>query len=288
MRIPETADRWRAYPGCACAVCPGRHGDAWSGSQLQELLAGLRRLFRCPRRGSRPPGRMDCHGGTGAYGDEAEDEDEDEERVGCTEDLGSKVSRLPPIENNASQLTKRKVKKKKKKKTTKGSGKADDKHQSHSLKVQQLSSPFHDILPPSKDQGPRLEHRADKDENRFGPSFSPPGHAPHMSEIEEYLSNQVNESLRWDGILADPEAEKERIRIYKLNRRKRYRGLALKSFHSDPNSEEAPENLPYLSDKDSRANSTQPSFRADPPHHFFEGNLTAKLLHSDLAAALPK
>ncbi|XP_040388132.1 protein LIAT1 [Cygnus olor] len=37
------------------------------------------------------------------------------------------------------------------------------------------------------------------------------------------LSAQLNESLRWDGILEDPVAEEERLRIYKVNRRKRYR-----------------------------------------------------------------
>uniref|UniRef100_A0A8B9E9E7 Protein LIAT1 n=1 Tax=Anser cygnoides TaxID=8845 RepID=A0A8B9E9E7_ANSCY len=36
------------------------------------------------------------------------------------------------------------------------------------------------------------------------------------------LSAQLNESLRWDGILEDPVAEEERLRIYKVNRRKRY------------------------------------------------------------------
>ncbi|XP_056412875.1 protein LIAT1 [Hyla sarda] len=32
----------------------------------------------------------------------------------------------------------------------------------------------------------------------------------------------VNESLRWEGTLEDPVAEEERIRQYKINRRKRY------------------------------------------------------------------
>lgn len=105
--------------------------------------------------------------------------------------------------------------------------------------------------------------------------------------MEENLSNQVNESLRWDGILADPEAEKERIRIYKLNRRKRYRILALKGFHSDPGGEESPENLPYLPDKDGGTGSRQPAPKAERPGPGFEGSLTPKLPHADPAAALP-
>lgn len=39
---------------------------------------------------------------------------------------------------------------------------------------------------------------------------------------EEDLSAQLSESLRWDGILEDPEAEEERLSVYRVNRRKRY------------------------------------------------------------------
>ncbi|CAM9720726.1 unnamed protein product [Bubo scandiacus] len=42
------------------------------------------------------------------------------------------------------------------------------------------------------------------------------------SQTDEGLSAQLNESLRWDGILEDPVAEEERLRVYKMNRRKRY------------------------------------------------------------------
>ncbi|KAI8749230.1 NK-tumor recognition protein [Biomphalaria glabrata] len=40
------------------------------------------------------------------------------------------------------------------------------------------------------------------------------------------LSTRSLESLRWDNILEDTEEEKERIRLYKLNRRKRYLAAA--------------------------------------------------------------
>ncbi|GCC24609.1 protein LIAT1 [Chiloscyllium punctatum] len=38
----------------------------------------------------------------------------------------------------------------------------------------------------------------------------------------DQLTTSINETLRWDGILEDPVAEEERIRLYKLNRQLRY------------------------------------------------------------------
>ncbi|XP_051037434.1 protein LIAT1 isoform X2 [Phodopus roborovskii] len=221
---------------------------------------------------------MAGRGGTGAaeYGEEGEDEEGEEAREGGAE--GSPGSKLPPIVSTASELAKRKVKKKKKKKKTKGSGKGDDKHHSRGRKSQPLSSSFHDILNPHKDHGSRAEPR-DKEETRHSLPYSCGMSHPYFAEIEESLSNQINESLRWDGILTDPEAEKERIRIYKLNRRKRYRLVALKGFHSDPCAEESVENLPYLSDKDCGPSSKQTSSKGDHAHSYFEA---AKLLHPEL------
>ncbi|PNJ22336.1 C17orf97 isoform 1 [Pongo abelii] len=169
------------------------------------------------RVGLQPSGRMDRRGGAGTLGYEDNDgEEEEREREGGA--AGPRGSRLPPITGGASELAKRKVKKKKKrKKKTKGSGKGDDKHQNQSLKSQPLSSSFHDILSPCKDRGPKPEHRQSKVENKHLPSDSSTVSLPDFAEIEN-LANRINESLRWDGILADPEAEKERIRIYKLNR----------------------------------------------------------------------
>ncbi|XP_036053620.1 protein LIAT1 isoform X3 [Onychomys torridus] len=217
---------------------------------------------------------MAGRGGTGAadYGEEGEDEEEEEAREGGAE--GSPGSKLPPIVGTASELAKRKVKKKKKKKKTKA-----DKHHSRGRKSQPLSSSFHDILNPHKDHGSRAEPR-DKEETRYNVPYSCSMSQTYFAEIEESLSNQINESLRWDGILTDPEAEKERIRIYKLNRRKRYRLVALKGFHSDPCPEESLENLPYLSEKDCGPSSKQPSSKGDHAHSYFEA---ANLLHPELA-----
>ncbi|KAK2525394.1 hypothetical protein Q9966_011146 [Columba livia] len=41
-------------------------------------------------------------------------------------------------------------------------------------------------------------------------------------QTDQGLSAQLNKSLRWDGILEDPAAEEERLRIYKMNRRVRW------------------------------------------------------------------
>ncbi|XP_066877599.1 protein LIAT1 [Kogia breviceps] len=197
-----------------------------------EPPAQPQRVSFCPRRGGRPRGRMDCGGGGGASGDGEEEEEEEEEREGCT--AASQGSRLLPISGCASELTKRKVKKKKKKRKTKGSGKGDDTHRGRGLKTQQLSPSFRDILSPSKDHGLGPEHGQDRDESKLTPSYSSAVCLPRFAEIEETLSDQINESLRWDGVLAEPEAEEERIRIYQRNRRKRYRLWALKGFHSEP------------------------------------------------------
>ncbi|XP_003506772.3 protein LIAT1 [Cricetulus griseus] len=226
---------------------------------------------------------MAGRGGTGAaeYGGGGEEEEEEEAaREGGAE--GSPGSKLPPIVGTSSELAKRKVKKKKKKKKTKGSGKGDaDKHHSRGRKSQPLSSSFHDILNPHKDHGSRVEPR-DKEEGRHSLPYSCGMSQPYFAEIDESLSNQINESLRWDGILTDPEAEKERIRIYKLNRRKRYRLVALKGFHSDLCTEESVENLPYLSDKDCGPSSKQPISKGDHAHSYFEAT---KLLHPELVTS---
>ncbi|XP_023575754.1 protein LIAT1 isoform X2 [Octodon degus] len=198
-----------------------------------------------------------CGARTGRYLEEGEEDDDEEEREGGA--AGLLGSRLPPITGDSSEQARGKVKKKKKKKKTKGSGKGDDKHQSRGLK-NPFPSSFEDTLSPGKDHGPRSEPKQDKDSHKNIPSSSCATSFPHLAEVEEKLSNQVNESLRWDGILADPEAEKERIRIYKQNRRKRYQNLALKGFHSDPG-----------------GNGLCP-----------EGNSEAKLLHSDIPPAPPE
>ncbi|MGH0153056.1 UNVERIFIED_CONTAM: hypothetical protein FKN15_023982 [Acipenser sinensis] len=55
---------------------------------------------------------------------------------------------------------------------------------------------------------------------------------PASSDNEADLTNKRNESLRWEGTLEDPSAEENRIRIYKLNRRRRYLN-ALQGLHGE-------------------------------------------------------
>ena len=128
-----------------------------------------------------------------------------------------------------------------------------DKHQSQGMKTQKLSPTFHDMLGPSKDHGLGPEHRQNRDESKLF-SYSTTVSLPRFVEIEE----------------TDPEAEKERIRIYKLNRRKRYRIWALKGFHSDPGAAETPEDPAYLSDQDSGSSR---QLTAEGPNQCSEGNL---------------
>lgn len=50
-----------------------------------------------------------------------------------------------------------------------------------------------------------------------------------FTNTDQFISRSVisnNESLRWDGALEDSEEERERIRLYKINRRKRYLAAA--------------------------------------------------------------
>ncbi|XP_069471267.1 protein LIAT1 [Ambystoma mexicanum] len=60
----------------------------------------------------------------------------------------------------------------------------------------------------------KKEERKDLSSSSSSSSFS-------VNPVQE-LSNQINESLRWSGVLDDPLAEEERIRQYKANRRRRY------------------------------------------------------------------
>ena len=59
---------------------------------------------------------------------------------------------------------------------------------------------------------------------------------PQSSSKMTITGDEYNESLRWDNVLDDPEAEAERIRIYKINRRKRYLAAMNKSYNDWLNS----------------------------------------------------
>ncbi|XP_062392953.1 protein LIAT1 [Sardina pilchardus] len=46
--------------------------------------------------------------------------------------------------------------------------------------------------------------------------------APSAEKAKAEVSTESLESLRWEGVLDDPQAEAERLEVYKANRRKRY------------------------------------------------------------------
>ena len=73
-------------------------------------------------------------------------------------------------------------------------------------------------------------------------SSSPDSHvSPMHSEKQEHCQNpspsplsSVQESLRWDNECSDEEKEKDRIEVYKTNRRKRYNNLLKEIAQSMP------------------------------------------------------
>ncbi|KAK4812228.1 hypothetical protein QYF61_011250 [Mycteria americana] len=104
---------------------------------------------------------------------------------------------------------------------------ADKNH--HKTRKQQARSPPSLEIPspgrnPNSAQNKAEENQKDAEINKDVVSTST---ILDSSQTDQGLSAQLNESLRWDGILEDPVAEEERLRIYKMNRRKR---VKLNSF----------------------------------------------------------
>ncbi|XP_038615219.1 protein LIAT1 [Tachyglossus aculeatus] len=148
-----------------------------------------------------------------------------------------------------------------------------DKHQSKSWKDQTPSLSAHEMLKPCKasdsKQETTKEIKTNKEDNKH---ISTPTNSC-STQIVQNLSDQINESLRWDGMLEDPVAEEERIRIYKQNRRKRYRIYALESMCSGPLDTVGSHGiLPCLQKNESRTNGSQPVFKTDHPKAYFGGN----------------
>ncbi|KAM9006432.1 protein LIAT1 [Sarcophilus harrisii] len=207
--------------------------------------------------------------GAGEEGGDDDDEEDDEEREGVTQIFP--ISRLPPISGYVPEAGRRKVKKKKKKKKSQASG---------------LSKASGKGDGSSKDLGSKLESmkelKKEKEENKHL-SYSSSGNTAAFSsaEVEENLSTKINESLRWEGVLADPVAEEERIRIYKLNRRKRYRLSALEGFCQTSSVPEGTnEKALVLPDSESHTNSKQQAGKVDCLNYFLDGNTSSKILLS--------
>ncbi|XP_072496004.1 protein LIAT1 [Notamacropus eugenii] len=208
-------------------------------------------------------------GGPGAGEECDEDDEEDDEERGAVPQA-FQVARLPPISGCVPETSRRKVKKKKKKKKAsatglaKASGKGDGSSKDPSSKLESMK-----------------ETKREKEENKHL-SYSSSGNAAFSSaEVEESLSTKINESLRWEGVLEDPVAEEERIRIYKLNRRKRYRLSALEGFCPTPSVPEvANEKVSVLPDPENHTNSKQQAVKVDSLSYFLGGNTTPKILPS--------
>lgn len=98
-----------------------------------------------------------------------------------------------------------------------------DKHHHKTRKQQAHSPPSLEIPSPGRNpdsaQNNTEENQKDTEISKVVVSTST---TLDSSQTDQGLSAQLNESLRWDGILEDPVAEEERLRIYKVNRRKRY------------------------------------------------------------------
>ncbi|MEE6469472.1 hypothetical protein FKM82_008642 [Ascaphus truei] len=90
------------------------------------------------------------------------------------------------------------------------------------------------------------------------------------------LEGLVNETLRWEGILDDPVAEEERIRKYKINRRKRYLLAAQQtSFSANNLTKEHPATLHSTQKQDpypSVTTNNDVSNKRDYSNSYFLGN----------------
>lgn len=109
------------------------------------------------------------------------------------------------------------------------------KHHHKTRKQQVCSSQLPEISGPGRNPDPAQnnaeENRKDAEMNKVVISNVT---TSDSAQTDQGLSVQLNESFRWDGILEDPVAEEERLRIYKMNRRKRYELYLQQHFPTEP------------------------------------------------------
>ncbi|XP_022594441.1 protein LIAT1 [Seriola dumerili] len=143
-----------------------------------------------------------------------------------------------------SRSTDKKKKKKKRKKATDSTTPAENTQKPQTVSLHPETSPVSLLTPqsPGQPQGqlPRLRTTSKKDGERLAGSFrrskkhpkdSPAPltatnktsscGAPAQGHLSE-LSTQARESLRWEGVLEDPQAEEKRLELYRASRRQRY------------------------------------------------------------------
>ncbi|XP_031712954.1 protein LIAT1 [Anarrhichthys ocellatus] len=127
-----------------------------------------------------------------------------------------------------------KTKKKKRKKVTASTTENTEKPQAVSLPPE--TSPV-SLLPPQspgqpRGQLPKLRASGKKDGERLAGSgrrskkhpMDSPALLTSTTKTSGLgpLSAQARESLRWEGVLEDPQAEEKRLELYRANRRQRY------------------------------------------------------------------
>ncbi|XP_068271984.1 protein LIAT1 [Nyctibius grandis] len=116
-----------------------------------------------------------------------------------------------------------------------------DKHHHKTRKQQARSPPRLEIASPGRNpdsaQNNAGENQKDAEITKVVGSTST---ILDSSQTDQGLSAQLNESLRWDGILEDPVAEEERLRIYKMNRRKRYESYIQQHLPTEPTARHSP------------------------------------------------
>ncbi|XP_059207931.1 protein LIAT1 [Centropristis striata] len=128
-------------------------------------------------------------------------------------------SRSCDSNNNNNNNSKRKKKKKKKKRKKANASTTPPKNTD---KPPAETSPA--SMQPPQSPGPspvRVQLPKLRGSGRRSRKDSPaPRHRTGSSSRE--LSIQARESLRWEGALEDPQAEEERLELYRANRRQRY------------------------------------------------------------------
>ncbi|XP_044849319.1 protein LIAT1 isoform X2 [Mauremys mutica] len=163
----------------------------------------------------------------------------------------------------------------------KANSKQPDKHHSKSRKQQTLSAQLLEISI-RKDPDPAQDAvkgiHTDAEINKLLLSAST---TSGSTQTEQDISDQINESLRWDGILEDPAAEEERLRIYKLNRRKRYGLYVQQQLPTEPCL--TLKHFPLLQTKDPYTNSGQTINQEDRSSPYFQENKDEEVLNAELA-----
>ncbi|XP_034406906.1 protein LIAT1 [Cyclopterus lumpus] len=140
---------------------------------------------------------------------------------------------LPPPTSSDNTKKKKKKKKKRKKVTAPTTGHTE---KPRAVSLPPETSPV-SLLPPQspgqpRGQLPKLQAASKKNGERLAgsdrrskkhPKDSPaPLTATSKARGIGLLCAQARESLRWEGVLEDPQAEEKRLELYRANRRQRY------------------------------------------------------------------